>query len=457
MKLPDAPVINKEHAPSLPRVLNVRSLVLFGLSYLAPIGIFAQFGPMTVLTHGMTTLSYMVSMVIMLFTVLSYKKLVAVYPVAGSAYSYVQRSVNPYLGFLTGWIMLLDYLLLPMICCLYLGLYLNKYCPFVPVWVWIIISVIIISIINILGVEPTVTVNTWSVLIQAGFSLLFLFITANLIADGGGAGTFFSLEAIYNAPEFDSDNFLMSVGTLTIAFLGFDAVTALAEETRQPEQTVGRALVFVCLLAGGCFTVVSYFCQIAWPSGWQEILEPSTGFFEVSEKLKAAYISPLYFWAANLASLTCAISGQAVIVRMLYSMGRDGVLPKKYFAYVSPRFKTPVYTIVFVAFISLTAIAFADKLLEAMALISFGALAGFAMVNVAVIFRFYLRGKRHSLIAIVEYLILPLIGAVLCLYLLFHLPPEAKILGFVWLGLGVFYTAVTTNFFRKLPPDLTLE
>ncbi|MBP2637054.1 MAG: puuP 2 [Firmicutes bacterium] len=442
---------------SLKRVLNVRHLIWFGLSYLAPIGLFTQFGIMTGMTHGMTTLAYIVATVVILFTAFSYVKLVSVFPVAGSAYTYVQRSINPYVGFLTGWIMLLDYILLPMICILFLGLFLNQYCPVVPVWGWIIISVVIICSINILGIEPTVTVNTWAVLLQAGFSLLFLFVVAKLIMAGGGAGTFFSWEAVYNAQEFQLDPFLQSVGILTIAFLGFDAVTTLAEETIQPEKNVGRALLLVAMLAGAFFVLESYFCQIAWPLGWREIINTSTGFFEVSLNLQADYMQSLYLWISNLASLTCAISAQAAVARILFGMGRDGVLPKKWFGYVHPRFKTPVYAILLVSAISLTAIAFIDSVMDAMAIISFGALFGFIMVNIAVIFHFYLRGKRRSYGDTIQYLIFPLIGAVLCLYFLFNLAPQTKLLGFTWLGLGVVYTAATTNFFRKLPPDLKLE
>ncbi|WP_186451256.1 APC family permease [Sporomusa sp. KB1] len=438
-------------------MLTVRQLVWFGLSYLAPIGVFTQFGVMTGLTHGMTTLSYITAMVVILLTALSYVKLVSVFPVAGSAYTYVQRAVNPHIGFITGWMLLLDYLLLPMICILLLGLFLNRECPALPVWAWILLSIAIVGLINIRGIEPTITVNTWTVLLQAGFSLLFLFVVVRLILAGGGAGTFFSWEAVYNPSEFHADAFLLSVGTLTLAFLGFDAVTTLAEETLQPETSVGRALLLVCLLAGGFFILISYLCQIAWPSGWQEIADPNTGFFEVALKLRANYMQPLYFWIGNLASLTCAIAAQAAVARLLFSMGRDGALPKKIFAYVHPRFQTPVCAILLASGLSLTAILYSDSLLDVMALISFGALAGFSMVNIAVIFHFYLREKRRSLAAAIEYLFVPLLGASLCLYFLFHLPAQAKLLGLLWLGLGAFYLAVITRGFRRPPPGLKLK
>lgn len=443
--------------PSLKRVLSMKHLVWFGLSYLAPIGVFTQFGLLVGMTCGMLTLSYLVSTAVIMFTAFSYARMVSVYPVSGSVYSYVRRTINPHIGFITGWTMLLDYILLPMVCFLYLGLYLNNYCPVIPVWAWIVISVVIVGFINILGIEPTVMVNRWTVILQAGFALWFLVVVARLITAGGGAGTFFSGQALYNPLEFQMDSFLTSVGILAIAFLGFDAVTTLAEEAAQPEKTVGRALIFVCLLAGGFFALESYFCQIAWPSAWREIANLDTGFLEVALKLGADYMQPLYFWISNLASLTCAISAQAAIVRILFGMGRDDVLPKRFFGRISPRFKTPVNNILLVSAISLMVIAFSSQLITLVSLISFGALFGFAMVNVAVIFHFYRREKQRSLNNTIQHLVFPLTGACLCLYFLFNLSPQTKLLGFAWLGAGVVYTAVTTGFFRKIPPDLSLD
>lgn len=457
MAEPDHTASTLTTEPSLKRVLTLRHLVWFGLSYLAPIGVFTQFGVLTGLTHGMTTLSYITALVVILLTALSYAKLAAVFPAAGSAYTYVQRTVNPHIGFMTGWLLLLDYLLLPMICNLLLGLFLNKECPVLPVWAWILLSVTVVGLINSRGIEPTISINTWTVLLQVGFSLLFLLVVIKLILNGGGTGTFLSWEAIYNPPEFEWDPFLLSVGTLTIAFLGFDAVTTLAEETIQPEKTVSRALLLVCLLAGGFFILSSYLCQIAWPSGWKEIADPNTGFFEVALKLQADYMRPLYFWISNLASLTCAIAGQAAVARLLFGMGRDGAIPKRIFAYVHPRWQTPVYAILLVSALSLMAILYSDNLLGVMALISFGALAGFTMVNIAVIFHFYRKEKRRSPAAIIEYLLLPLLGAVLCLYFLLYLPLQVKLLGLLWLGLGVFYLAVITRGFRRQPPSLKLQ
>ncbi|MDU2065751.1 MAG: APC family permease [Sporomusaceae bacterium] len=442
---------------TLKRVLSGRQLVFFGLSYLAPIGVFTQFGALAPLSHGMMTLAYIAATVVILLTAFSYAAFASVYPMAGSAYTYVQKSLNPSMGFITGWVMLLDYVFMPLLCIFLLGLFFNHACPLLPVWAWMVISAVIICFINIAGIELTVTVDIWTVLLQAGFSLLFLGVVAKLILAGGGAGTFFSAQALYNPPAFETQSFLAAVGTLTLAFLGFDAVTALAEETIQPEKTVGQALITVCLVSGAFFMVESYFCQIAWPLAWQEIVDENTGFMEVARQLQADYMESLYFWIGNLASLTCGISAQAAASRILLGMGRDGVLPRPIFAYIHPRWQTPVYNTLCITFLTLFGAIWIDNLVDMMAMISFGALFGFAMVNIAVIVHFYWRGKQRSGYHTIRYLLCPLIGAFLCIYFLFYLGFQAKLLGIAWLGLGLLYLAVVTRGFRQAPPTLKLD
>lgn len=442
---------------SFKRVLTLRSLVLFGLSYMAPICVFTSYGVITSITHGMMAMAYVIALCAILLTAMSYAKMANAYPVSGSAYSYVQRSINPHIGFLTGWAMLLDYILLPMLSILFLGLFMNQYCPAIPTWGWIIISIVIIALINIFGIEPTDKVNTVAVIFQVAYALLFLILIAKLVAGGGGAGTLITVRPFYNADEFTMNGMLIAVGIVAVSFLGFDAVTTLAEETINPEKTVSRAIILVCLLAGLVFTLESYACQIGWPNGWKVMADPNVGFFELTKNINADYMQTAYFWIGNLASLTCALSCQAAVSRILFGMGRDGALPKKFFGYVHPKFKTPVCNILLVSVISLSAIFFSSRLVNALSLISFGALLGFVLVNLSVVFHYFIKGKKRSNGDIVKYLILPLMGFAICGYLIFNIANQAKILGLIWLAVGIVYAAATTNLFRKLPPELKLE
>lgn len=447
----------QEGVTSLKRVLTTRYLIMFGLAYLAPTVVFNYYGIITELTQGMMMLAYLITTVVMFFTAYSYAKMVEVYPIAGSAYTYVQRSVNPYLGFLTGWLMLLDYLLLPMVCYLLLGIYINDFFPILPVWLIVVTVASIGAIINILGVKLAGRINTVIIFAQIAFTVLFIVVIIKFVTDGGGSGTLFVPEAIYNQDSFSIQNIMWGASILAVSFLGFDAVSTMAEETVNPEKTVGKAIIIVCIGAGIAFAIVSYFSQIAWPMAYVEIEDVDAGIFELLPIIGGAIMPTLFFITDNLASFICAMAGLAAVSRLLYGMGRDGVLPSKFFGKLSAKYQTPVNNIVLTSLITLTAIFYADNLLGAASLISFGALTGFILVNLSVIVHYYIKNNRRKGTDIIKYLIMPAIGMIVCAVLWWSIDSSAKILGFSWLAIGIIYCAATTNFFRKLPPEMNMN
>ncbi|MDF2653713.1 MAG: puuP 2 [Bacillota bacterium] len=442
---------------SLKRVLTLRNLVFFGISYLAPTVIFNQYGVLTQTTQGMMALSCLITIVAVIFTAYSYAQMVKVYPVAGSAYTYVQRAVNPHLGFLTGWVVLLDYVLIPMMCYLCVGMYMNRFVPQVPTPVWIIISIAAMTVINIKGIEATSKFNTAIMVLQFAFTLFFIGIVVKFIFGGGGAGTFVSPENFYDAKDFTQPGLLAGAAIMAISFLGFDAVTTVAEETIEPEKNTGKAIFIICIGAGVVFTLIAYLAQLAWPEAWREMSDPDTGIFDLFAYMKTNYMSTVFLIIDNCASLACALTASAAVARILYGMGRDGALPKKFFGYVHPKYHTPVCNILLVSTLSLSAVIFSDNLFAALSLVSFGALSAFIMVNISVIFQYVIKDKKRSLSELFRYMVLPLCGAVISGYLFTNIGVSGKIVGGCWLLIGIIYSAATTNFWRRLPPDLKLE
>lgn len=442
---------------SLKRVLNLRNLVFFGISYLAPTVIFNQYGVLTQITQGMMALSNLITILAVMFTAYSYSQMVKVYPVAGSAYTYVQRAINPHLGFLTGWVVLLDYLLIPLICYLTVGLYMNRFVPQVPVWVWIIISVVAMTAINIIGIQSTSRFNTVIMILQFAFTLLFIGVVIKYITGGGGAGTLLSAENFYDPADFTKGGLMGAAAIMAISFLGFDAVTTVAEEAIEPQKNIGRAIFIICIGAGIVFTFISYIAQVAWPDAWKEMSDPMTGIFDLFEHMKTGYMSTTFLIIDNCASLACALTGTAAVARILYGMGRDGSLPKRFFGYIHPKFQSPVYNIMLVSALSLTSIIFSENLYGALSLVSFGALTAFTLVNLSVIFQYFIKDKKRGPGGVFKYLIVPICGAAVSVWLFISIAPSGKIVGGCWLLIGVIYSAVTTNFWRKLPPELKLD
>ncbi len=442
---------------SLKRVLNTRNLVFFGIAYLAPTVIFNQYGILTQITQGMMALSCLITVVAVLFTAYSYSQMVKVYPVAGSAYTYVQRAVNPHLGFLTGWVVLLDYILIPLVCYLTVGLYMNRFVPQVPVWVWILVSVVAMTVINIIGIESTSKFNTIIMVLQFAFTLFFIAVVIKYILGGGGAGTLISPINFYNPENFSKPALLAASAIMAISFLGFDAVTTVAEETIEPEKSVGRAIFIICIGAGIIFTLIAYIAQVAWPLAWQEMTDPMTGIFDLFGHMDTGYMATTFLVIDNFASLACALTATAAVSRILFGMGRDGALPKKFFGYIHPKFQSPVYNILLVSALSLTSIYFSENLYAALSLVSFGALSAFTMVNLSVIFQYVVKDKRRSFLDLVRFLLIPLAGMGISLYLFVNIETTGKIVGGCWLLLGIVYSLATTNFWRKLPPDLKFD
>ena len=448
---------SKERKGEFKKVLGLGSLIVFGLAYLAPTAVFNYYGPISVASNGMFPACYVITTIAMFFTAYSYAQMTREIPKSGSAYSYVQKAMHPNLGFMTGWIMLLDYLLLPMVCYLLIGIYMEAFVPAIPAWVWITIVVAFGFIVNYIGIKLAAAVDTVIVAAQIGLSLLFVVVCAYVISKGGIDGTangIFDTSVFYNSELFEFRAILYPAAILCVSFLGFDAVSTLAEESKDPRKDLPRATILICLGAGLLFIVVSYFTEAVWPIGWTLLENSDAGIFELAERLPVPNLDVIFLVVDNLASLACALTGQAAVSRIMFSMGRDNTLPKKFFGYMSPKRGTPTLNLLFVSVVGLCAIFFADNMLAGAELISFGAVTGFIMVNLAVPFYFYKKKKEGNFF---KHMIMPSIGVIVCLVLWINISTNAKIIGTIWLIVGLAVCAIKTNFFRRLPPDLSLN
>lgn len=441
----------------LKRTLTLPLIIMFGLAYLAPTVVFNYYGLFTPSTGGMYTLSLCITAVVMILTAYSYTQMVKAYPSAGSAYTYVNKSVQPHIGFLSGWLMLVDYLLLPMICYLLLGVYINEYFPGIPVWISVVVIAALGMIINIIGIKTASIIDTVITCAAIGFTVLFVICVIKYVSGGGGAGTFFDPLAFYNPETFHMKGTLAASAVLCASFVGFDAVTTLAEEAKEPEKVMGKAIMGVVIGAGVIFAIVAYFSQLAWPDAYTGIKDPNTGIFELYPHIGMGWLGTVFFIVDNCGSFVCALAGMGAVSRILYGMGRDNILPKKFFGKLSPRFQTPVNNIVLTTIIAMTAIFYSDNVMGAASLVSFGAVCGFIMVNYSVISHYIIRGKERGAANMFKHLIVPGLGALSLLVVFYFIEKPAKILGLIWLGIGIIYLAVKTKGFKELPPEMNLD
>lgn len=440
----------------LKRTLKLPTLVCQGLAYLCPGCVLLYYGIINVLTNGHFPLTLIVAGVAMTLTAMSYAKMCRRYPVAGSVYSYVSKSIGPKLGFLSGWALMLDYILLPMTCYLSCGLYLNIMIPAVPIWMWIIITVIFVAVCNYIGVGVAAIINNINVIAPILAIVVTVIFIIKFVAGGGGAGTFIYPEAVYNTETFDFGSIMTGAAIMAIVFVGFDSVTTYSEETINPEKNMPRAVIIVCVGAAIEFFIVAYLMNCGWPYEPGALTNPDTAITEYNEHIGIGWMNGIFVVINTLACIGCCIAGNGATARVMLGMGRDGFLPNRFFGYIHPKFKTPSRNILLTAAIGLTAIIFQNSLTNAMSLVSFGAILGFIFTNICVIVRFWVKDRERSGAAVVKYLIIPVIAAAVCVYLWLSLPMMAKIVGFSWIAIGVIVLAIKTKGFKNLPPELNL-
>lgn len=442
--------VGTDSAPTLKRVLGVPSLVLFGLVYMVPLTVFTTYGIVTELTGGRVPVSYVITLVAMLFTARSYARMSIAYPYAGSAYVYTQRSFGGAVGFLAGWSLMLDYLFLPMINYLVIGIYLEAAFPAVPAWVFILASIAIVTVLNVVGIVSVARANVVIIAVQAVFIGAFIvFGVASLsgqqvdplapfVGDGSvdGAGVLFAGAAV-----------------LCLSFLGFDSVSTLAEEAKEPTRSVPRAIMITTIAAGVIFIGLSYLAQLVFPSN--DFTDVDSAALDVMRAAGGEFLA-VFFTAAYVAGAAgSALTSQASVSRIIYAMGRDGVLPTGVFGRLSERFKTPVVAILCVSAVSLLAIWIDLGLLAGM--ISFGALVAFSVVNLSVIKHYYVDRRERAGVAVLRNLVLPLIGFALTVWLWTSLSVQTFIVGLSWLAIGVVLLAIVTRGFRRPTPMLDLK
>jgi len=437
---------------TLTRTLKLPSLVIFGLAYLTPLIVLGIFGVIASQTGGASASAYLIALVAMLFTANSYGRMAAAYPVAGSAYTYVRKTIDGRVGFLVGWATMLDYLFLPMVIWLIGGSYLQAQFPQVPMPVWILGFIVLTTALNIVGIKVADRVNlvlmTFQILIIAFFVALSL---ADVLRNNGASGL------VDASPFTGIDASLVGIaGGAAIAaysFLGFDAVTTLTEETIEPRRTVPKAIMLIALIGGGIFVLVAYAVQLVHPGGIFENSDAAG--FEIAQRIGGNLFGAVFLAALVIAQFTSGIAAQAAGSRLLYAMGRDGVLPRSFFGRLNPRWRTPVFSILAIAAVGLIAI-FMD-VATSTSFINFGAFIAFIMVNVSVIVYWARERKAGRKLSPVLYLACPAIGVVVIGFLLSQLDIHAVTLGSIWLVVGLVILGITTRGFRAQPPQMALD
>src|ERR1700693_3813560 len=171
------PTTTTTRAPRLRRTLTLWDLILYGVIVIQPVAPMSIYGVLSDRGKGHVVTAILIAMVAMLFTGISYGRMARAYPSAGSAFTYVAQEIHPSVGFVTGWSMVMDYMLNPLICTVWCAGQAHDFAPGVAPWIWKIFFVIVFTLLNIRGIKTSARINTGMAILM-GMVVVAIFVAA---------------------------------------------------------------------------------------------------------------------------------------------------------------------------------------------------------------------------------------------------------------------------------------
>ncbi|GAA4565244.1 APC family permease [Planotetraspora kaengkrachanensis] len=429
----------------LRRSLTFTDLLIYGLIFMVPIAPFGIFGSVFQASGGMVALVYIIGMVAMAFTALSYSEMAKAFPMAGSVYTYAGRGIAAPVGFLAGWVILLDYVLVPALLYLIASAAMASFVPAIPIWAWLIGFIVLNTVVNYLGIEMTARLN--KIMLVAELIVLAIFLVIGVVALAQGKGHGGAFTPLFDSSTFSSSLVFGAVSVAVLSFLGFDGISMLAEESRESTRRLGRSMIAALGLAGLLFVVQTWVAALLVPNRADLIAngDPAgSAFYDTAEYAGGHWLSVLTAVATAIAwGFANSLVAQAATSRLLFAMARDKQLPS-FLGKIHPRHKVPVNATFVVAAVSLGFGLYMnsrdDGLTLLTQLVNFGAMTAFLALHVSVVVHYLVRqGSRDWW----RHLIAPAIGFLILLYVVINASIAAQTLGFVWLAIGVVILVVS--------------
>lgn len=431
----------------LRRALGLWDLVFYGIILIQPTAPLPLFGVVSVEARGHVVTTILIAMVGMLFTAISYGRMARVYPEAGSAYTYVGRELHPALGYLTGWSMALDYMVNPILCTVWCSKAAMNIVAGVPYPVWCVAFAALFTALNLRGIKASARTNE---VLAAGLLVvvgLFLFAAVRYLSVAGAD----LVRPFYNPETWSTSAVFTGTSIAALTYIGFDGISTLSEEVKDPRRNILRATVLTCLITGVLASLEVYFGQLVWPD-YSNYPDVDTAFVFIAGRAGGEWLLHLVNASLLAATIGSGAGAQLGAARLLYGMGRDNAIPAGFFGRLEPKRQIPRNNVLFLGVITLAgALALSFQL--AAELLNFGAFIAFMGVNVAAFHHYWLKASPRRL----GHLVPPLTGFFMCGYIWLNLRRPAMIAGSAWLLAGLVWGAVRTRGFRHTAPSGDLK
>lgn len=419
----------------LRRSVSTVDLVVYGLVFMVPIAPWTIFGTVYNSSSGMVPLVYLIGLIAMIFTALAYSQMSRSFPLAGSVFSYVGRGLHPAAGFFAGWAILLDYMLVPTLLYVFAAESMVGLFPGTQRWMWAVLFVVVNTVINLLGIGSLKLVNRMFLTIELVFIVIFVVIAVRAINGASLPHVGWSTNPIWTSGSVTAPLIAGALSIAVLSFLGFDGISTLAEESTGKRNPAGRAMVISLCIVATLFIVQTWLASLL--AGGRDSFpddEVGNAFFHLVEAASSTGWMNAFFVVNVLAvGFANAMAAQAATSRLLYSMSRDGELPAV-LSKVSSR-QVPVAAIMLVSVLSIALVLFFVGQIGLIAsLVNFGALFGFCLLHISVVWYYLVRNKSRNYLL---HLVVPTLGFLIIGYVLINADTLAKIGGIVWLAIGL--------------------
>jgi putrescine importer len=437
--------------PRLRRTLTLWDLILYGVIVLQPVAPMSAFGVLSNRGHGLVVTAILIAMVAMLATAVGYGKMARVYPSAGSAFTYVAREIHPAAGYVTGWSMVMDYIVNPLICTIWCAGQAHTFAPAMPEWGWKIFFAVVFTLLNLQGIKTSARVNAglaaaMSVVVVVVFVTTIRYIFGHPHNDPG-----FFMRPFYDPQTFTFDNLFGCTSLAVLTYIGFDGISTLSEEAENPRRNIMLATVMTCLVVGFLSAAEVYVGQLVWPASQPFPNEDQAYVFMAARTWAPLFsIVGLTLLVANFGS---GMGAQIGAARLLYGMGRSNALPRSFFGAVEPKHQIPRNNVIFIGVIVLLG-SFPLTYGDGVGLLNYGALLAFMGVNASSFVRYFLRMRERTVMNFV----VPVVGFFVCLALWLNLSARALTWGSIWMIAGILFGVWKTRGFREqlsfeVPPE----
>jgi amino acid transporter len=422
--------IFKGRNSKIPEALSTRDMIVFGFAFLAPMGSAFIYGQAVHAAKGSLALGYSFAGIVMILTMLSYRKIISEVPGKVSTLTGVSQTLHPLAGFAAGWSFMLVYIAMPVLAFVFCSKMLKAVIPSIPVLLWVILFAAIAASVNLLGTKTVARANLVFVSLGAACTCVYILVCLMAVSKGLGAGNALSVSPFVGT-DAGFTSYITGIAFAAGSMFGIDAMTAVSSESESNKRNLRKALLIGGIAIAVVFFLTAYASGLAWPL--LDNLAKTNTLMEIGTRAGGTPMKIIFCFGAISSVLAVGIAAQAAAAKSLETMGLEGFIPQGIFTGTPWRTGAPMLNHIILLIVTAVAACTLTSLSILGDLVRFGGMIGFILINGAVIYCFCYKNKDSDILAS---LVVPSIAGISCLSFFAGIEPIAMLAGVGWLVIG---------------------